>query len=262
MLKTAGSQTLTAADVLTSTSTGTSSTINLRSLVVASFTPTPSGFVATFSKPFDPTTINLYDDSGVYGPDDVTLTTPSGPPVSFHGSLIIDPTDTTITFVKTSTFTNSVNSFNPQTGVLAAGTYTVTFRSAANGFKDLSGVLLDGGGGPGTNFVTTFVVAATPTQVVGIPSFARRTRQQSSDQSAQQPCPGRAAQPEQRRQCDFRQLHASVQLGIAEHLRYHSQLDPDRCDADPELVLDSGQRGDSLQQPDRNYEVVHFGWAL
>ena len=129
-----------------------------------------------FNKPFDPAQINLYDTSGTFGPDDVLLTGPSSPQTSIHGSLIIDPNNKTITFVKTSTFTTAVNSFNPQTGVLTAGTYTVTFRSASNGFKDLLGAPLDGtasGNPAGSNYTTTFVVAATPTQVVGIPGFAR-----------------------------------------------------------------------------------------
>ncbi len=135
-------------------------------LMVSSLTPTSTGFVATFDEPFNPSAINLYDMAGEFGPSDVTLTGPSAPQISFRGSLIIDPTDTTITFVKTSNFTSA--NFNPSTGVLAAGTYTVTLRSASNGFTDLSGDLLDGG----SNYVATFVVSAPPV-VVGIPSFAR-----------------------------------------------------------------------------------------
>ena len=34
--------------------TGTSNTITTRGLTVTSLTPTPSGFVATFNKPFNP----------------------------------------------------------------------------------------------------------------------------------------------------------------------------------------------------------------
>src|SRR5205085_4511604 len=123
-----------------------------------------------------PTVINLYGTSGTFGPDVVQLIGPGAPQTSFHGSLIIDPSNQTITFVKTSNFTNAVNSFNPQTGVLAAGTYSVTFRSASNGFKDLLGAPLDGtatGNPAGANYTTTFVVATTPTQIVGIPAFAR-----------------------------------------------------------------------------------------
>ncbi len=59
--------------------------------------------------------------------------------------------------------------------MLAAGTYTVTFRSAVSGFVDSFGEPLDGantGNPAGSNYVATFVVAATPV-VVGIPAFAR-----------------------------------------------------------------------------------------
>ena len=90
--------------------------------------------------------------------------------------MVIDPTNTTITFVKTSTFTGAspALTFDPSTGVLAAGTYTVTFRSAANGFVDALGGLLDGNsdGIAGDNYTNSFVVG-TPGTVVGIPAFAR-----------------------------------------------------------------------------------------
>ena len=75
-LKSLGSQTLTATDVTTATITGTSNTIATRGLTVTSLTPTPTGFIATFDKPFDPSQINLYDASGGGGLDDVLLTGP------------------------------------------------------------------------------------------------------------------------------------------------------------------------------------------
>ena len=85
--------------------------------------------------------------------------------------MIVDPTDTTITFVKTSLVTSP--NFNPATGLLTAtsypATYTVTLQSASNGFTDLAGDLLNGAAG---NYVATFVVNAPPV-AVGIPSFAR-----------------------------------------------------------------------------------------
>jgi hypothetical protein len=46
-------------------------------------------------------------------------------------------------------------------------------RSASDGFKDLRGSLLDGGGGPSSNYIHTFVVAAASQVVVGVPDFAR-----------------------------------------------------------------------------------------
>ncbi len=170
-LNTAGVQTITITDTVNTNLTSTSSPISINAngaanFVVTSLTPTSTGFVATFNEPFNPGSVNLYDTAGAIGAADVTLTSFGGPQISYRGSLIIDPTDSTITFVKTSNFTG-VN-FNPSTGVLSAGTYTVTFRSASNGFTDLSGNLLDSG----SNYVATFVVTAPPV-VVGIPSFAR-----------------------------------------------------------------------------------------
>ncbi len=172
VLNTPGSQTITATDAGGVTGTNTSPIVS-RGLTVTSLTPTPSGFTATFDKPFVPTDINLYDSSSGGGVDDVVLTGPNAPQISFHGSLIISANDQTITFVKTSNFTGA--GFNPGTGVLSAGTYTVTFRSAASGFVDsLNGPLdgLNNGNPAGSNYVTTFVVT-TPPVVVAVPAFAR-----------------------------------------------------------------------------------------
>ena len=173
-LKSPGTQTISAIDAGNAVLSGTSNSIAVLGLVVTNLTPTSTGFVAVFNKPLDPSQINLYDSQGTFGADDVVLTGPGSAQTSFHGSLIIDPTNTTITFVKTSSFSGA-NNFNPSTGVLAAGTYTVTFRSAANGFKDLLGGLLDGNadGVPGDNYSTTFVVSTAPAVVVGVPGFAR-----------------------------------------------------------------------------------------
>ena len=133
---------------------------------------TPTGFSVVFDEPFNPSLISLYNYGASGGPDDVLLDSASGPQLSYRGSLVIDPSDRTITFVKTSTFT-SVN-FSPSTGVLAAGTYTVTLRTASNGFQDQAGHFLDGldEGDTGFNYVATFVVTGTPA-VVGVPAFAR-----------------------------------------------------------------------------------------
>ncbi len=172
VLNTPGNQTITATDAGGVTGTNTTPIVS-RGLTVTSLTPTPSGFTATFDKPFVPTDINLYDSSSGGGVDDVVLTGPNAPQISFHGSLIISANDQTITFVKTSNFTGA--GFNPGTGVLSAGTYTVTFRSAASGFVDsLNGPLdgLNNGNPAGSNYVTTFVVTSPPV-VVAIPAFAR-----------------------------------------------------------------------------------------
>jgi hypothetical protein len=168
-----GDEVITATDVVTGTFTGTSSAISTRGLTVTNVTATPSGFVATFNKPFDPNQINLYDQAGSWGADDVLLTGPGAPQVSIRGSLVIDTSHQTVTFIKSSTFNGP--GFNPASGALAAGTYTVTFRSAANGFRDSLGGPLDGansGNTAGSNYIATFVVGAAPV-VVGVPSFAR-----------------------------------------------------------------------------------------
>jgi hypothetical protein len=134
-------------------------------LVVNTFTPTPTGFVAVFDKPLNPSQLNLYDAVfGGNGAADMTLTGSNGVPV--HGSLVVDPSATTITFVKSGTGT---------AGLLAADTYTATFRSASNAFKDSGGNLLDGNGDgvAGDDFVTTFTTAAPVGPVLSIPDFAR-----------------------------------------------------------------------------------------
>src|SRR5262249_36161397 len=78
-LKTSGSQTLTAADTSNTTLRGTSAAILATGLTVTSFTPTLTGFRATFSKPFNPAVINLYDAAAAgFGPVDVSLTGPAG----------------------------------------------------------------------------------------------------------------------------------------------------------------------------------------
>ncbi len=71
-------------------------------LVVDSFTPTSTGFVAVFDKPIATSQLNLYNaEFGGLGAPDLTLVSPSGADV--QGSLLVDPTDTTITFIKTGT---------------------------------------------------------------------------------------------------------------------------------------------------------------
>ncbi|HYV36642.1 MAG TPA: NHL repeat-containing protein, partial [Gemmataceae bacterium] len=85
------------------------------------------------------------------------------------GTLLIDPSNTSMTFVKSGTGT---------AGVLSAGSYSLTFRSASDGFKDTSGStlgFLDGNndGVPGDNYLTTLTVVSTPGVILNIPDFAR-----------------------------------------------------------------------------------------
>jgi autotransporter-associated beta strand protein len=172
-LSTAGNQFITASDTVTTSITGTSAPIPTRGLVVTGFTPTPTGFVVTFNKPFNPGTVSIYTQTGV--PDDIMLAT-SGSQVSVHGTAVFNnPTQPTqLTFVKTAPIA-AIGTYSPATGLLAAGNYTVTLRSLAsgNGFQDLLGGALDGKDtAVPNNYIFTFSVAAPPT-AVGIPDFAR-----------------------------------------------------------------------------------------
>jgi parallel beta-helix repeat protein/predicted outer membrane repeat protein len=148
--------TYTLSEFVTGLYTGpVSSSFQVQPLLVTSFTPTSTGFGATFNEPINPSVINLYDNAGAgLGPADVTLIGNTSGTVK--GSLLIDPTSTSITFVKTG-------------GILANDTYTVTLRSAGNGFKDSNGTLLNGSGG---NFTTMFSFANSAV-VVSVPDFAR-----------------------------------------------------------------------------------------
>ncbi|HYV40037.1 MAG TPA: FG-GAP-like repeat-containing protein, partial [Gemmataceae bacterium] len=166
-LKTLGSQILIATDTVSSNITGTSSFITDRGLVVTNLNPTPTGFVAQFNKPFDASNLNLYDGVSTYGPADVTVIGPAG---LIRGSLLLDPSNSSFTFIKT-----GVGAAGLFPGVLPAGNYSVTFRSAVNAFKDLDGLLLDGNndGASGDNYVTTFTVGASSQPVLSVPDFAR-----------------------------------------------------------------------------------------
>ena len=124
-LNTSGNQTITATDMGSASVTGTSGAVFVLGLAVTSFTPTADGFTATFSKPFDPAQLNLYDASGTYGPTDVTLVGQTFGPIS--GSLFLDPTDTKITFVKT--VVAGTNGLPVGAGILPADTYTLTQTS-------------------------------------------------------------------------------------------------------------------------------------
>src|SRR5262249_28224492 len=99
-LKRAASQTITATDTLSTnpTITGTSAALSPRGLTVSPFTPTATGFTATFSKPFVPTNLALYG-TGLTNPQAVTLVGAHVGPIT--GSLITDPSSTSVTFKAT-----------------------------------------------------------------------------------------------------------------------------------------------------------------
>src|SRR5262249_18314297 len=123
VLSTSGTQNVTAMD-LANNMVGVSGPIAVRGLVVTSLTATPTGFTATFSKPFvnsSTSPLNLYDAaSGNYGAADVSLMGSSG---LVRGSLIIDPNNTSFTFIKTDVAGGGTGD------LLAAGSYTVTIVS-------------------------------------------------------------------------------------------------------------------------------------
>jgi hypothetical protein len=171
-LQTAGNDFITATDATTPSITGASSAIVTRGLVVTSFAPTPSGFTIAFDKPFNPSTVLMYTAGST--PDDIILATTNSQ-VSVRGSVIINATDTGFTFVKTDSI-SALGAFNPASGLLAAGNYTLTLRSLSggNGFADTLGTPLDGTDtdSPGANYRITFSVSAPPV-AVGIPDFAR-----------------------------------------------------------------------------------------
>ena len=179
-LATSGNQTITVADASSTnpTITGTSNPIVIRGLIVTYFMPTPTGFMATFYKPFVPGDVKL-DDSNLTTVDDVTMRAPT-PVGNIHGSLVIDPTDQSITFIATASYLQLLNSgiSGNSSSVLPDATYTVTLvsGSGANGFLDALGAHLDGANNGGTsNYVTTFATTfqADSRPVLGVPDFNR-----------------------------------------------------------------------------------------
>ena len=130
-------------------------------LQVADLAPTPTGFVATFNRPIDPTELNLYNPAGnPFGPADATLVGASTG--AARGSLVVAPDGRSVTFVATG-------------GLLPADTYTVTLRSGADAFQDPAGKSLDGNadGSDGGDYTTSFTTTAPAGRVVRLPDFAR-----------------------------------------------------------------------------------------
>jgi hypothetical protein len=175
VLNTAGNQTITATDTSTTNPTimGTSNFVATRGLAVTSFTSTPTGFTASFNKPFLPADLTLYG-KGLQTVQDVTLVGAKAGPI--NGSLVIEPSNRTITFTATANGLSLLNDFSSV--ILPDDTYTVTLVSGtgSNGFMDALGTGLDGAGNGGhTNYVTTFTTSyqADKAPVLSIPDFAR-----------------------------------------------------------------------------------------
>ena len=164
------------ASVASAATTTTVRSVPVTTLIVTSFTPTATGFTATFSKPFLNTVSNpvhLYSaaaSNANYGPADVTLVGKNTGPVT--GSLIVNSTNTGFTFIKTDLATGGGTG-----GLLAPDTYNVTFLSGPLAFQDTSGNLLDGtsSGVGGANYTNSFFVTAPAanTVTVSVPDFAR-----------------------------------------------------------------------------------------
>jgi hypothetical protein len=155
-------------------------------LIVASCTMTPTGFVATFSQPFKvattPLTIgpNLYSAAATNNlPVNVSLIGSNEGTV--RGSLVLNSTDTQITFVATTLMHNTglpiagVSSPDATSGILAPDGYTVVLDSTSTSFVTTNGQLLDGNdsGTGGTNFNQFTTLDNSADVDVVIPSFAR-----------------------------------------------------------------------------------------
>ena len=128
---------------------------------VINFTPTVSGFEATFNRAPNLCVLNLYDgeDAAIELPDLVMVGSTTG---EVQGSMTWDASTNTLSFVKTGS-------------ILATDSYTVTLRSNADAFVDgVSGALLDGdySYSEGGNFVATFDVTAAD-RVLSLPDLAR-----------------------------------------------------------------------------------------
>jgi hypothetical protein len=154
--------------------------------IVDSCAMTSTGFVATFSQPFKIVTTPLTIGPNLYSarssndvPVNVSLIGSNEGTV--RGSLVLNSTDTQITFVATTLVHNTglpiagVSSPNATSGVLAPDVYTVVLDSTSTSFVTTNGQLLDGtdSGTGGTNFNQTAAVDNSADVDVVIPSFAR-----------------------------------------------------------------------------------------
>jgi autotransporter-associated beta strand protein len=174
-LNTAGPETISVSDQFSPGITGMSNIITntASALRVNSFTPTTTGFTAAFNKPFLPAHLTLYGSTPNTIHDVMLVRDPvgDGPTVLIAGTLLIDPSNTSVTFKATA---NYLQTFFGSTA-LPDGTYTATFVSgSANGFGDAAGEALDGANNNGhEDFTTTFTIANQAAPILSIPDFAR-----------------------------------------------------------------------------------------
>jgi hypothetical protein len=170
----------------TALTTGKSAAFNT-TLIVTSCTMTPTGFVATFSQPFKVATTPVIIGPNLYSaqasndlPVNVALigTSSEG---TVRGSLVINSTNTQITFVATTLVHSTglpiagVSSPAATSGILAPDGYTVVLDSTSTSFVTTNGQLLDGNdsGTGGSNFNQFTAVDNSADVDVVIPSFAR-----------------------------------------------------------------------------------------
>ena len=162
---------------------GTSAAFNT-TMIVSNVTMTPTGFVATFSQPFNPNALNLYGSlSSANERANVSLAGNVEGPV--RGSVVIDSTDTQVTFVATTLASSTglavpgVSSGNATSGVLAPDTYGVLLASQISGiatyFETANGQPLDGtySGTGGASFNQYLTVNNSADVAVIVPDFAR-----------------------------------------------------------------------------------------
>ncbi len=179
ILSTPGNQTVSVSDTLSTNPavTGTTQNIATRGLLVNNFTQTPTGFTATFNRQITPGDLSMYA-SNLSTVQDVTMRGASVGPI--HGTVVVDPSNLSITFNATSSYLQLLNKLydNTVSAVLPDDTYTISLASGlgTNGFVDLVGDHLDGTNTGGhADFVTTFTTSfqqhATP--ALGVPDFAR-----------------------------------------------------------------------------------------
>jgi hypothetical protein len=166
-----GNQTITATDTISAIPIigGTSGTIKTRGLTVTSFTPTATGFTATFSKPFVASDLSLYGTSLHTFQAAALVGKNSGP---INGTLLMDPTNENVTFKATGNFLSTFFG----TPILPDDTYTVTLLSGkgTHGFLDALGAGLDGANNGGhADYATTFTLTNAGKPILSIPDFAR-----------------------------------------------------------------------------------------
>jgi len=148
------------------TATVSMSVLDKEPLQVSQFTPTATGFVATFTRDLDLDVLNLDDQTDSFGSADLIVAGATTGKVA--GTVVVDDSLRQLTFVRTG-------------GVLEPDTYTVRFRSAADAFVTVDGALLKGNtaGPAGRDQVNNFTIAALPVDAVTltVPDFARASGQ-------------------------------------------------------------------------------------